>query len=106
MSITANINIDFVNSVFKEMQGQQQLLDQLKGLENAGISYKLGEDRTTMVLSKCMFTDKACQFLVKRLDSNAPKHEKLAAILWMVVGAIKFGMYLARKEHQTGGFAG
>jgi hypothetical protein len=103
MTPDTKLTIEFVDSVFVEMQGNQQLVDQLQGRENAGIQYKLGEDQSTEVLSRAKYTDKAVRFLTRILDSPAGKTEKLAAILWMVVGSIKFGMYIQRKYNDRGG---
>lgn len=101
--LDVELNPEFVDAVFVEMTGAQMLAEQLMGKENSGIQYKLGEDRSTVILTKCKFTDRAVQFVTKRLDSGAPKHEKLAAILYMVVGSIKFGMYLQRKVNSRNG---
>jgi len=101
-TIDKQLTLEFIDQVFEEMKGNQMIIDHVQNQSNSGINYKLGEDHNTVLLAQSKFTRKAVDFLVKRLDSNAPKQIKLQAMVAMLVGAIKFGMYLQRKTFSHG----
>ena len=100
--IDKQLPLEFVDQTFEEMKGNQMIIDHVQNQTNAGLAYTLGEDHNTQILAKSKFTRRAVEFLVKRLDSSAAKEVKLAALGAMVVGAVKFGMYLQRKTFSHG----
>lgn len=97
------LTVDFLNLVYEEMAGNQQLTMQLEGKSNAGPTYKLYDDNSTQALANCRFVQRTKAHMEKVLNAPASPEIRGQALLAIVVGCIRFGMYCQRKVNERNG---